>query len=336
MRDGIGRHVAVPAEAPSTGRSGLPGSLPQDTRGIVSPRHMMRRVRLTRYPPPAELTGLIDWFWSVEYALPDGLVHRQDVVSQPGVNLSVGVVPPEGADPPPGPYSLRFGVQGVSTALSTRMLSAAGWNLAAKSSTGGFGAWHPDVAALTDRWFPTAEVLALHRLGTTADEVAEAVAAGAVGDGVPILSDLLVQLVDHSDPHRVETAREVARVAAAVEHDRTVARVEHVAALAGVTVRTVQRLFSSYAGVSPTWVIRRFRLLEAAELVRGGQEVDWAEVASDLGYSDQAHLTRDFTATLGSSPAAYGRAQRLGHRGVDSQPGLQPDLSRNRTGPAVR
>ena len=27
--------------------------------------------------------------------------------------------------------------------------------------------------------------------------------------------------------------------------------------------------------------------------------MDWAALASDLGYADQAHLTRDFTVTIG-------------------------------------
>ncbi|MGH3223253.1 MAG: AraC family transcriptional regulator [Streptosporangiaceae bacterium] len=33
--------------------------------------------------------------------------------------------------------------------------------------------------------------------------------------------------------------------------------------------------------------------------------MDWAALAADLGYADQAHLTRDFTATIGVSPARY-------------------------------
>ena len=36
-----------------------------------------------------------------------------------------------------------------------------------------------------------------------------------------------------------------------------------------------------------------------------GGDVDWAALARDLGYADQAHLTRDFTATLGTPPARY-------------------------------
>ena len=36
-----------------------------------------------------------------------------------------------------------------------------------------------------------------------------------------------------------------------------------------------------------------------------GGDVDWAALAADLGYADQAHLTRDFTATLGVPPSRY-------------------------------
>ena len=31
----------------------------------------------------------------------------------------------------------------------------------------------------------------------------------------------------------------------------------------------------------------------------------WAAVAAELGYADQAHLTRDFRRHLGTSPSAY-------------------------------
>ena len=33
--------------------------------------------------------------------------------------------------------------------------------------------------------------------------------------------------------------------------------------------------------------------------------VNWAALAADLGYADQAHLTRDFTATIGVPPTRY-------------------------------
>jgi AraC-like DNA-binding protein len=49
----------------------------------------------------------------------------------------------------------------------------------------------------------------------------------------------------------------------------------------------------------------RARLHDAALRAEQGGPVDWAALAADLGYSDQAHLTRDFTATIGEPPARY-------------------------------
>jgi len=70
-------------------------------------------------------------------------------------------------------------------------------------------------------------------------------------------------------------------------------------------VRGLQRMFGDYVGASPKWVMRRARLHEAALRADGGEPVDWALLASDLGYAHQAHLTRDFTVTLGVSSARY-------------------------------
>jgi AraC-like DNA-binding protein len=81
--------------------------------------------------------------------------------------------------------------------------------------------------------------------------------------------------------------------------------VDQLAAATGLTTRSLQRLFADYVGVSPKWVMRRARLHEAAGRADSGEPVDWAELAADLGYADQAHLTRDFTVTIGVSPVRY-------------------------------
>jgi transcriptional regulator GlxA family with amidase domain len=85
--------------------------------------------------------------------------------------------------------------------------------------------------------------------------------------------------------------------------------VEHLAAAAGVSVRTLQRLFVEYVGAGPAWVIRRWRVIEAAEQVAREPRATWAEMAADLGYGDQAHLVREFRTNLGATPAAYAARQ---------------------------
>ena len=68
--------------------------------------------------------------------------------------------------------------------------------------------------------------------------------------------------------------------------------------------RTMQRLFRRYVGVSPKWVLQRYRLHEAAERIAAGEQ-DLARLGLDLGYFDQAHFIKDFKSLVGRSPAEY-------------------------------
>jgi AraC-like DNA-binding protein len=86
--------------------------------------------------------------------------------------------------------------------------------------------------------------------------------------------------------------------------DPSIQRVEQLARAAGYSERTLQRLFREYVGVKPKWVLDRIRLHEAAERMRDGQS-DWAGMALDLGYFDQAHFIKAFKAVVGRSPADY-------------------------------
>jgi AraC-like DNA-binding protein len=265
---------------------------------------MMRRVRFARYPLPPGLDDLMAFGWSVEWDLPPGRHHAQDVLPFPSVNVSVGDAPPEGPDPGPGPFAVRAYVTGHTRTVTTRVLSGRGRTVALRSTIGGFGAWVDDVAALEDRVLDlddlvpgaTARALRMHALGP--------------GEAVAGLSVLLAEALGDRPPDRVRAAREVASWARRAEEDPSIHTVARLASDVGVSSRTLQRMFARSAGVSPAWVLRRFRLLEAIERVRDGGRVSWAEVAADLGYSDQAHLTRDFTATIGITPSAYAAGQR--------------------------
>ncbi len=76
--------------------------------------------------------------------------------------------------------------------------------------------------------------------------------------------------------------------------------------------RTLQRLFGEYIVVSPKWVIRRYRLHEAIERLRSGERLDYAQLALELGYFDQAHLINDFKFLLGYTPAGFQRMRQAG------------------------
>ena len=110
----------------------------------------------------------------------------------------------------------------------------------------------------------------------------------------------------------LETAQPVAEQAELdaavdlVETDRELTRVDQLADRCGRSVRWLQRAFADAVGLPVKQVIRMARLREVAERALTG-DVDWAAVAAELGYTDQAHLVRDFTAAVGTPPGRYAR-----------------------------
>jgi len=109
-------------------------------------------------------------------------------------------------------------------------------------------------------------------------------------------------------PGRDPVAESVAEMVSWITADPALMRVDQLAAATGLSVRRLQRLFAEFVGVGPKWVMRRARLHEAAERADRGDGAAWAAVAADLGYADQAHLTREFTAIIGIPPARYAQA----------------------------
>jgi len=68
------------------------------------------------------------------------------------------------------------------------------------------------------------------------------------------------------------------------------------------------QLFREHVGLTPKLFcrVRRFRTL--LNRIEKGLPVNWAELAADCGYFDQAHLIHDFRAFAGVTPVEYSRA----------------------------
>ena len=84
-------------------------------------------------------------------------------------------------------------------------------------------------------------------------------------------------------------------------------RVDRVAARLGVTARHLRRAFVENVGIGPKEFARSVRLQRA--LTFFGRDAtassDWARIAVDAGYYDQAHLISDFKELVGLTPSAF-------------------------------
>jgi AraC-like DNA-binding protein len=94
-----------------------------------------------------------------------------------------------------------------------------------------------------------------------------------------------------------------------VEHLGDSVRLSDVAAAVGLSPFHFLRVFKRTAGMPPHAYQNQIRLEHARMLLRKGEKP--AHVAAELGYSDQAHLTRRFKAAFGVTPRQYARALRV-------------------------
>ena len=68
--------------------------------------------------------------------------------------------------------------------------------------------------------------------------------------------------------------------------------------------------FAREIGLGPKTVARILRFARARRAILGGAG-DWAGLALDCGYADQAHLIREFQALAGATPRAYAQLDHL-------------------------
>jgi AraC-like DNA-binding protein len=271
-------------------------------RGVLHPDLAATRFALARTQPSAALAPFVDFYWILRWDLRGEPPHEQTILPYPNVNLAFEA---HGA-----------GLYGVDRRLFTRSLSGRGLVFGVRFRAGCFRPfWQAPISQLTDRIVPAARLF-----GAQAERTRQAIMlaggmsaeGGNAGSASDADADADAEMTAQAEallcsvlPARDLVAEEVAGLVARITSDPALRRVDELSSVSGLTVRSLQRLFADYVGVSPKWVMRRVRLHEAAERADSGELVDWAELAADLGYADQAHLTRDFTDTIGVPPTRY-------------------------------
>jgi AraC-like DNA-binding protein len=92
-----------------------------------------------------------------------------------------------------------------------------------------------------------------------------------------------------------------------LSREGTVRRVRRIQLDAGLSHTRFIQLFREHVGLTPKLFCRVRRFGALLDRVKKGMPVNWAQLAADCGYFDQAHLIRDFRAFAGMTPIEYSR-----------------------------
>lgn len=260
-------------------------------RGLLGPALAPGVFHHARLLPPLALTAVVQHFWIVRWDLGDGPARIRENLPHPNAHL---VLEAGGAR-----------VHGVHTGRFATVLEGRGVVFGVKFRPGGL---HPFLRAplsiLRNRSVPLRELL-----GAEGDRLGPAVLLQQ--DDAAMVAAAVDWLTLHWPPVGEEVER-VGRIVDAIAVDRSVNTLDDLVARWRTGRRALQRMFNEYVGVGPKWVINRYRMHEALERMQQDDGLEWARLALELGYFDQAHFIRDFKALVGCPPAEYWRRYRNG------------------------
>ncbi len=260
--------------------------LHEQSRAILRNSDAPQPFQLECHPPSEKFAPYFDYYWRVEWDIPEGQTHKQRVLTFPNVQISFEKA---------GSF-----VHGLLSRAYERDLQGADWVAGIRLR---IGAMQPflqgAVSNITDKVLDACEVFQLDM--RTLNERIRA------KPDLPSMAREIERAFEGHLPVWDENVRwaENCVMLCDFEPDEAPKTVEKLADLAGLNIRQLQRLFHDYVGVSPKWVLSRARLHEAVARIETERNADLARIAADLGYYDQAHMSRDFAQYVLNSPDRY-------------------------------
>lgn len=253
-------------------------------RGMLRTPVKAGKFRHSRRSPAPDLAPWIAHYWMISWDLRGCEPHYGESLPHPNIHLVFG----EGAAT----------IHGVQTHKFERTLEGKSEVFGVKFRPGGFRPFaRGPVSELADRSIPAANIL-----GDEIEELGSAVLSTAdEEERLEIANSFFRGRLSQTD----ESIELAGRLVDRIFNEPEIGTVDDLSEMAGIGKRSLQRLFNEYVGASPKWVIRRYRMHELIEKLHSGEKLDWAQLALELGYFDQAHLINDFKIFIGHSPSRY-------------------------------
>lgn len=262
---------------------------PDERSGVLHPTNL-ERYGARWFAPADDVAPVVDRYWHVRWNLEVGEQINQRIIELPAVTLSIE----EGAVPAP------LVVTGVQNRAWTRQIIRSGSVFGIRLRPAGLAV----VSDLAPNQIADATTPVTRRLDLRLHTLLRRIAAESTPESRVRAADESIgeYLADRPLGPERRLANSVlddlsAHIRSRIGFDLSDRH--------GVSARTIQMALNSTLGHGPKWVSRRIRLQEVARLLALEPDLNLAQLAIDLGYTDQAHLTNDFRDVAGVTPGAY-------------------------------
>lgn len=259
-------------------------NLNERNKGILRLNEAKHNFSITRHLPAEQLKHLIQHYWIVTWNLAGKPPHQQDILQHPGVNIIF--------------QRGQSRINGVESKKSSYILEGNDEIIGVLYRPGAFSCYGGremralvnDVAHIAD-YFPFNAKTAEHLIFSQPN----------INQKLEAVNTLLSQHIPEPD----QTVDFLDMIVKRIIEDRSIIKVEQLVKEFHIAERSLQRMFKQYIGVPPKWMIQRYRMHDACELIEHG--ADLIQLALELGYFDQAHFTKDFKAMIGKTPKQYAK-----------------------------
>ncbi len=256
----------------------------KDTRAVLRSKDLSNYMNIRQLKPAAELGSFIEHYWSVQWNLPEGKSFEQKVLPYPSVHIAAE----EGS----------VSVHGVVTGIFSKKLTGNGEVFGIKFLPGGFRPFcSGSVSDFTDSVLPLDSFIA----GTGYKQKPLFLNREDFVTRAGYADEFLIQWL----PKGITLPDVIPQAFSILKSNDDVIRPDHLARKLQISLRSLQRIFREWVGVSPRWIIMRERLQNIAAILAETDTADWSTIAADAGYFDQAHFINDFRSVIGMTPGEY-------------------------------
>lgn len=254
-----------------------------EPRGILNRKLGEQKFKLHRWAP-VKFDSFIEHFWMVDWDLRGQEPFLSETLPHPSVHLIF--------------EKGKSRIDGVMKRRFSYHLLGCGRVFGIKFKPGGFYPYfQKSVSSITDQSLEITDVFNID-VGYIEGEI-------MTEQREDKLIKIAESILENNLPHKDKKVEFIAEIVQKIQVNSEITSVERLAKEFFMTERSLQRLFQQYVGVSPKWVIKRYRLHEAAERLGNGLINDLQSLAMEMGYYDQSHFIHDFKQIVGRTPQEY-------------------------------